>query len=58
MDKIKIQKEYPDFCAEVDGLSAEYLESRLVDLQVQLQESEEHKAENEALIEARAAVDL
>ncbi len=56
MNKEKIQTEYPDFCAEIENLAEEYLRERIVKMQQELQESEEHKESNEALAEARAAV--
>lgn len=51
-----IQKLYPDFVAEVDQLDAASLKARVVSLQQGLQESEDHKEENEALKTARAEV--
>jgi len=56
MNTDKIQKEYPDFCNEAMTLTAEQLRARIVSMQEQLEESEEHKANNESLKEARAVV--
>lgn len=52
----KIQKEFPDFCNEVDKLPAEALKARVVGLQQALEESEAHKENNDELHDARAAV--
>ena len=52
----KIEKEYPEFCREVQGLDSNHLMDRVVSLQQALQESEEHKEENEALNSARQLV--
>lgn len=54
--KDKVQKEYPDFVIEVDGLPVEALKARIVQLQQSLEESEEHKESNDSLKEARAQV--
>jgi len=56
MSKEKVQKEYPDFCKEVDNLPSEALRGRIVALQQALGESEDHKEANEALQNARAEV--
>jgi hypothetical protein len=52
----KIQKEYPDFCNEVQSLTADELKARIVALQQALDESEEHKAQNMDLRDARHVV--
>lgn len=52
----KIQKEYPDFADEVEKLDSAGLKARIVQLQQALDESEAHKEANEALRDARAAV--
>lgn len=44
---------HPDFCIEVQVLSTEQLKERVISLQQQLEESEEHKESNDALKEAR-----
>lgn len=54
--KTKVQKQYPDFTAEVDNLPVEALKSRIVQLQQALEESEAHKEENESLKSARTEV--
>lgn len=55
-NNIKVQKEYPDFCSEVDKLDAGALKARIVGLQQALEESEAHKEANEALQQAREAL--
>lgn len=52
--KEKTQKQYADFCEEVQNLTSEALKQRIVTLQQGLQESEDHKEANEALAAARA----
>ncbi len=54
--KEKAQKDYPDFTIEVDTLSVEQLEDRIVGMQKALEESEEHKENNKDLKASRAAV--
>lgn len=55
-NKEKVEKEYPDFTAEISSLSANKLEDRIVSMQKALEESEDHKENNEALKAARAEV--
>lgn len=52
--KEKVQKEYADFAQEVESLTVAQLEDRIVGMQKALEESEEHKENNEALKAARA----
>lgn len=52
----KTQKEYPDFCNEVNSLTADQLKARIVQLQQALDESEEHKVNNTDLRDARGVV--
>lgn len=52
--KEKVQKEYADFTKEIDSLSVEQLEDRIVGMQKALEESEEHRENNEDLKAARA----
>jgi len=47
-----------EFLGEVQGLSVEKLEDRIANLQKQLDESEEHKKENQALKDAKYEVSL
>ncbi len=54
--KEKVQKEYPDFAKELEGKQIADLEDRIVGMQKALEESEEHKENNEALKAARAEV--
>lgn len=56
MSKEKCQKEYPDFCKEVDKLNAADIRTRIVGLQQALEESEAHKADNKPLADAKAEV--
>lgn len=56
MSNQKTQKEYPDFCHEVDSLGAEALKARIVQLQQTLEESEAHKDSNEELKQLRSQV--
>jgi len=55
-DQTKTQKEYPDFCNEVNSLTSEQLKARIVQLQQALSESEEHKNSNEVLQAAKAEI--
>jgi hypothetical protein len=52
----KIEKEYPDFCKEVQNLPEEALKARIVQLQSELAQSEEHMENNEDLQHARQTV--
>lgn len=54
--KEQVQEKHKEFASEVDGLSDAALRARIVSLQQALAESEQHKEENEALIQARAEV--
>lgn len=55
-DQTKTQKEYPDFCNEVNALTPDQLKARIVALQQALSESEEHKADNMDLRDAKHLV--
>ena len=52
----QVQELYPDFADEVVRLDTDDLKGRIVSLQQQLEESEVHKEANEALKDARSAV--
>ena len=54
MSKPKAQKDYPDFCKEVDALSADQLKARIVGIQQALAESESCKESDDELKQARA----
>jgi hypothetical protein len=57
-DQTKTQKEYPDFCNEVNSLTAEQLKARIVQLQQGLEESEAAKDVDEELIQATAFIKI
>lgn len=52
----RIQENYPEFEAEVLGLSVDQLNNKLASLAKGLEESENHKDENDDLEKARALV--
>ncbi len=54
--KEKVQAEYKDFALEVDRLNSDDLNSRLATLAKELERSETHKEQNDALQAAREAV--
>lgn len=54
----KMREEDPEFCDSVDGLSIQQLEARIANYQKDLQDSEEHKANNEALRDAKTEVEM
>lgn len=54
--KEQVQEKYKDFVSEVDILQVPELKARIVVYQQQLQESNEHKENNEQLTNARALV--
>lgn len=56
MNKLKTQTDYPEFCSEVETLSADELKARIVQLQRALEDSENHKDNNEDLKSARSEV--
>lgn len=47
--KEKVQKEYPEFVEAVDGLSVDALEKKISTYAKELEKSEQHKKDNEAL---------
>jgi hypothetical protein len=53
-----VETEYKEFAVEVSKLDATALKSRITGLQQALEESEEHKNANQALIDARTEVSL
>lgn len=54
--KDKCQKDYPEFCQEVDALGADALKARIVSYQQSLAESEACKENDDELKQARAKV--
>ena len=50
----KMQQEDPEFTSSVDGLNVAQLEARIANYQKELQDSEEHKAQNQPLKDAQA----
>lgn len=52
----KCEKEYPDFAVEVQKLDTEALRARIVKMQQDLEESEDHKEGNEQLRDAKQLV--
>ena len=52
----KVQKDYPDFAAEVQGLDADAIKARIVQLQSALEESEAFREADESLARAKEEV--
>ena len=50
----KVEKDYPEFSTEVAGLSIDELNSKLASLAKGLEDSENHKDDNEDLNNAKA----
>jgi hypothetical protein len=50
----KVQADFPEFSTEVANLTVEELNTRLSNMVKELEESESHKEDNEALEEAKA----
>jgi hypothetical protein len=52
----KTEKEFPDFVKEVDGLNIQEMEKRISNYAKELEDSEQHKEDNQALKDAHAEV--
>ena len=53
----KMEKEDPEFTDSVQSLTTQQLEARIANYQKELQDSEEHKANNTALRDAKRELD-
>lgn len=54
----KVEKELPEFSAEVAGLDVQAMKNRIAGYAKELEDSETHKEENQDLIDAQAEVSL